>query len=431
MTIIDLGEVRRDAPPPPATGRPRPPRRGLWSVLVLVLVCATPAASGPLEQRAAATLPATVGATASLVDDRLFVLERQGAETGGTPRLTAWALPTAGRPGAGLDKLWEASVPGLVRLLDVEVRDGLVIASGVDESSGGTVVLDAATGDRHWRQPGTGSLTTGGNLLLSSGRGAAGEARVVEVATGRPIWVLPTRPDGVALVTRDGRIDRMVLTAPGGRIEVRSADTGAVLGRVTVAADPTARPYVSVVDDLVLVSQGATATVTAYGLDRLDVRWTGFFPRVEYFVSCGPTMLCAFQRNRPMSGVERGTGRTRWQTDGWWVWRDQGERLLVLAATGGQTGELGTYGVLDAVTGRVLGRVGVWDAARSRSGRPGNPVLVRPAGERGLLVAELDVETAQVRLLDVLPGADRDCQVEAGRLLCRTRDGFGVWPLRH
>ncbi|WP_428961325.1 hypothetical protein [Micromonospora fluostatini] len=430
MTIIDLGEVRRDAAPP-ATGRPRPPRRGLRSVLVLALVFATPAASGPLEQRAAVTLPATVGATASLVGDRLFVLERQGAETGGTPRLTAWALPTPGRPRAGLDKLWEASVPGLVRLLDVEVRDGLVIASGVDESSGGTVVLDAATGGRHWRQPGTGSLTTGGNLLLSSGRGAAGEARVVEVATGRPIWVLPTRPDGVALVARDGRIDRMVLTAPGGRIEVRSADTGAVLGRVTVAADPTARPYVSVVDDLVLVSQGSPATVTAYGLDRLDQRWTGSFPRVEYFVSCGPTVLCAFQRNRPMSGVERGTGRTRWQIDGWWIWRDQGERLLVLAATGGQTGELSTYGVLDAVTGRVLGRVGAWDAARSRSGRPDNPVLVRPAGERGLLVAELDVETAQVRLLDVLPGADRDCQVEADRLLCRTRDGFGVWPLRH
>ncbi|GGM27076.1 outer membrane protein assembly factor BamB family protein [Micromonospora yangpuensis] len=429
MSVIDLGEIRPDDAPPPVADRTRPPRRALRCLLVLVLTLGTLAAAVPRPQRVSSILPASVGATAALVDDRLFVFERQSAETGGDPRLTAWALPAVDRPADRPRMLWQTQVPDLLRLFDVVVRDGLVIAAGFGERSGTTVVLDAVTGARRWRQPGSGSLTTGGNLLLTGGRGADGQIRVVEVATGRPIWVLPVGLDGAALTFRADRIERVVLTTDDGRIEVRSADTGAVLVSRPVVADP-APPSVSVIDDVVLASQGSTGSVTAYGLDRLDVRWTGSFPRVEYFVSCGPAMFCAFQRNRPISVLERDTGRIRWQSEDWWVWQELGNRLFVMAVAGSRVADPNSYGVLDAATGRVLGRVGPWQPAAGRSNTPYAPLLVRPAGERGLLVAELDVAAAEVRLLDILPGADRDCQAEADRLLCRTQDGFGVWALR-
>ncbi|MCW3813300.1 PQQ-binding-like beta-propeller repeat protein [Micromonospora sp. DR5-3] len=426
MTIIDLGELRHDPEPQPP---PRPPRavtRPYRVLAVLAAVLCVLAGGVPRPERAVAVVSARLGADLFLVADRLYVVDPLDPQQGTGRQLVAYRLPADGPPAV----LWRTSLPaggGDVWLLQ---QGATVLVSG--RQVGGpegvfrTTALDAGTGRSGWQQPGAGYPAGDGVLLQNLDASGEGSLRRVDVASGRTLWSVPTPLDGPALRFGPDGVDRIVLAAPSGEVEVRDPASGALLAARNIR--PGQLPSWQrnqVVGDLLLVISDNGGTVTGYGLDRLDQRWTARLAQVGYLTDCGD-LLCAYRQTGGMWALDPATGAVRWSNPRWQavLWAERGRFLVGADDSGGSR-----FLVADAATGQPVADLGSWELASWTE--PGDRLIgVRRGGDGRLLVAELDVAAARVRVFDALPNVLGDCRTGRDVLVCRRNaGGFGVWRL--
>ncbi|MFE0590201.1 PQQ-binding-like beta-propeller repeat protein [Micromonospora echinospora] len=429
MALIDLGEVRDD-PEPAVWHRPGVPRP--WRVaLVLGLVLATLAGAAPAPRRISVTVPGRAGAEAFLVGDQLVVVGPRSGGVRGGRELTAYDLPDDGRATPStLRARWRLTMPDTPRIWPMAAAAGVLLVTSNDGGREGvlTVALEGATGRERWRQPGSPMLTEGGRVLLTvSVGGEDGQSvRVVDPATGAVHWSVSGAPDRTDHRFAERGIDRLVWMLPSGRTEVRDADSGRVLATAPVdLGSPDSGVGVQVTDDLLLAARIDPPTVTAYGLDRLDRRWTVDLPSVAYVTSCG-ALLCSWEQAGGMRTLDRATGRTVWHDPRWMAGFPVGDRLVATTSVSPVREELV---LLDLTTGRELANLGSWNGLQTPV-ENGPPVASREIRDRGLLVAEFDVVRGRPRILDVLPGSYGDCRFYPELLLCQQLDGsFRLWWL--
>ncbi|MEU4567681.1 PQQ-binding-like beta-propeller repeat protein [Micromonospora sp. NPDC023956] len=428
MALIDLGEVRDDPEPAVRRGLGLRPR---WRfALVLGLVLATLAGAAPAPRRLSVTVPGRAGAEAFLAGDQLVVVGPPSPDLRGDRDLAAYDLPEEGRAASStLRARWRRTVPGGPRIWPASAAAGILLVTSNRGGRDGqlTVALETATGRERWRQPGSPMLTEGGRVLLTVPAGEDGHSvRVVDPATGAVHWSVPRAPERTDYRFAAEGIDRLVWTFPSGRIEVRDADSGQVLAAASVPSDfPTADLGSQVVDDLLLAVRVDPPAVTAYGLDRLERRWTVDLPSVAYLSSCG-TLLCAWEQAGGVRMLDRATGRTRWHDRRWVSGFPVGDRMV---ATRSVSSFRDGVVLLETATGRELADLGSWNGMQTPV-EGGPPIASRETRDRRLLVAQFDVVLGRPRVLDVLPGTYGDCRFYPELLLCQQLDGsFRLWWL--
>ncbi|MFG1843217.1 PQQ-binding-like beta-propeller repeat protein [Micromonospora sp. NPDC049175] len=418
--VIDLGELRHGPDPGPL---PRPPRavgRQLRCALVLLLVLATVvSAAVPPPRPAAVTVPAQLAAETLFTAD-LFVVLDPDPEQPTRRRMSAFRLPDGG-------SLWQTAVPVQGRNWEITAAGDTLLVTVHEvlppEPSVLSLAFDRGTGAYRWRQPGHPTVLADGTVLLQSG--ADDELvtlRAVDPCCGTVRWQLPDAATYVSLRHDARGVDRLVLHRGKGATEVRDAITGAALARADLRP-PEGGSYESVqlVDDLLLASQRVPATITAYGLDRLDRRWsTTITGPIDFVDDCGP-VVCARRNGAELWGLDPATGQVRWSSDRW-GWMVPHDGRLVSTAERPVVVPPPPLVVLDPMTGRELAELGRWELAQ---GGPDGPLVgVRPHPDGGMVVAELDVRAGEARVLDVLPDVTGNCQAIVGFLLpCQLVDG--------
>ncbi|MEV4119545.1 PQQ-binding-like beta-propeller repeat protein [Micromonospora sp. NPDC049645] len=421
--MIDLGELRHGSDPDPLSRPPRANGRSVRYALALLLVLVTVgAAAVPPPRRTMVTLPARPGADVLVDGDLLLGIEPIDDTRTLRRRLAAYRLP-GGAP------VWQASLPGEARYWGIVPLAGMLLVTGYeigpDSQSSVTVALDRATGAYRWQQPGSATPLADGSLLLQSGgEGQPVSVRTVDACCGTVRWQLPAAANVEVQHSGPGAA-RVVLHQRNGPTEVRDTATGAVLARADLRP-PDGGPltFVQVIDDLLVTVGGEPTTVTGYGLDRLDRRWTSTGVRVEFVADCGP-VLCLRTGANELQAIDIATGQLRWRSERWrWGWPFDG-RLMVSANEGGAVEH---YLVLDALTGRLEADLGQW--VLFQLGIGGRLLGVRRHPDSGVIVGELDIRAGKVRILDVLPEAVGDCQAIVDHLLCATPNGpYQLWTL--
>ncbi|MEE3920197.1 PQQ-binding-like beta-propeller repeat protein [Micromonospora sp. BRA006-A] len=262
-------------------------------------------------------------------------------------------------------------------------------------------MLDPATGTLRWRHPGYPVRTASGGLLLENPARPARAVQAVDPDSGEVRWTLPVPGQEVGYRRDDHGVTQLVLVTPQGRVTVYDADSGAVAhtGRVAPAADRAAYRYAQVVADLLLV-EDARGTVTGYGLDRLDERWS--LPVGSraglWFADCAG-MVCLRDQVGGAQALDPATGRPAWTDERWLGMGPVGDRLIAAERGVGEELELSA---LDPPTGRVLARLGRWRV--SGNDLPSGPLLgLRTLTEDRTLVGALDVAAGQVRIRGSCP----------------------------
>ncbi|WP_433130848.1 PQQ-binding-like beta-propeller repeat protein [Micromonospora sp. CA-240977] len=417
--MIDLGELRHGPDPEPP---PRPPRangRPVRGALVLLLVLATlGSAAVPPPRPAAVTLPAQLAAETLLTAD-LFVVLDPDPEQPTRRRMSAFRLPD------GL-LLWQTAVPVQGRSWGIMLAGDTLLVTVYEvlppEQSVLSMAFDRETGAYRWQQPGRPDTLADGNVLLQSGADDEPVSlRAVDPCCGTVRWQLTKAADYVSLRFRARGVDRVVLHRRSGFTEVHDAITGTELAHADLRP-PEGGSFLSVqvVNDLLLTSRGAPATITAYGLDRLDRRWSiTTTDRIDFINDCGP-VLCPQRHGAALWGVDPAAGQVLWRSDRWAGLFAYDGRVVATAA-----GAVGIppqrLFVVDPMTGRELADLGRWELAQVG---PDDPLIgVRPHPDGGMVVAELDVRAGRARVLDVLPDVAGDCQASVGLLLCQRTDG--------
>jgi len=303
------------------------------------------------------------------------------------------------------------------------------VASNPTGSSGEvrTVALDPRTGATRWRQPGHPAPTQAGGVIFeSTGADGTGVLSSVDPATGKLRWSLPHSRKAVLYGYGSRGVTALVLVGGDGLVEVHDVDSGALrrAGRLP-AADDRAYRLTHVLGDMLLVDD-ASGRAAAYGLDRLDRRWTLPWPRAgeTWFTDCAE-VVCQSGRSTGLRAYDPATGRPRWRDDRWRDAFPVDGRLLV-APDDWRAEDLA---VLDAGTGRTLARLGRWRLADFVPNRS-RPLGSRPVSGGRTLVAELDVPAGQVRTLAVLSGFWSECATATAVLVCKEpAGGLVIWPL--
>nr|WP_258544865.1 PQQ-like beta-propeller repeat protein [Micromonospora provocatoris] len=292
-----------------------------------------------------------------------------------------------------------------------------------------SAMLDAATGTLRWRHPGYPVRTASGGLLLENPRPpGAGTVRAVDPASGVVRWTLPVPGQEVGYRHDAHGVTQLVLVTPQGRVTVYDADSGTVAhtGRVAPAADRAAYRYAQVVADLLLV-EDARGTVTGYGLDRLDERWS--LPVGSraglWFADCAG-MVCLRDQVGGAQPSTRPPAARPGRTSAGLGMGPVGGRLIAAERGVGEELELSA---LDPPTGRVLARLGRWRV--SGNDLPAGPLLgLRTLTGDRTLVGALDVAAGQVRIRGILPGAWSECADTGTELVClRPTGGMAIWPV--
>ncbi len=423
--LIELGELRRgDEPEPPAPESRRPPTGSARLVALCYAALLTLAGGAPMpRQPLGVTVPAGRDAIFLAAGDRLVVAERPGTVGDDARLVRGYRLPDAA-------PLWRFALSAGDEVLGLRAMAGLLLVTSnpPDGSSPRTVALDPGTGEVRWRQPGYPVSTQAGGVLLETFvADGTGTLRAIDPASGTTRWSLPL-PHGDAVYGSGDRGVRVaVLLAGDGRAEVYDVDTGALRrsGRLAPAADQVSYRSVQVLGDLLLLDDGS-GTVTAYGLDLLDQRWT-LSARPEsaaWFADCAE-VICRRDQTSGLRTYDPATGRPRWSDNRWLDVGRVGDRLLVGAPTVGPAVELA---VLDSGTGRTLAWLGRWRLADvDRNGRW--LLGFRAVAGHRTVVAELDVSAGQVRYRAVLPGSWGDCAAAAAVVVCLgPTGGLTVWP---
>ncbi|MGC4869912.1 PQQ-binding-like beta-propeller repeat protein [Micromonospora sp. DT53] len=422
-SVIDLGELRHGPDPDPL---PRPPRahgRPLRCALVVLLALVTLAAAAvPPPRRAPVTLPARPGSDV-LVDGDLFLVMEPTDSATRQGRLAAYRLP-------GGEPVWQAPLSVEARYWGMKSLAGMVLVTGFEIGPEGretrTVALDRATGAYRWQQPGVTYELTDGNLLLrNGGETEPSSVRAVDPCCGTVRWQLPSTTAEISLRDTGRGVDRIVLYQANGLVEVRDTTTGAVLARAEMRPPSAARLGIELIDDLLLAIDRGSGTINAYGLDRLERRWTRASGPIEFALDCGP-VVCLRTGGNELQALDPATGDVRWRSDRW-LWGWPYESRLMANVSG--FGPMEQYIVLDALTGRQLADLGRWELYQLGVG--GRLVGIRRHPDGGVLIGELDIAAGEVRIVDVLPDASGECQATTGYLVCSATaaGSYQLWRL--
>ncbi|MGW5577292.1 outer membrane protein assembly factor BamB family protein [Micromonospora chokoriensis] len=421
--VIDLGVLRHGPDPDPL---PRPPRangRQLRAALVALLTLLTLAAAGaPPPRRAVVTLPVRSGADVLVDGDLAVVIEPTGTSNLQQRRLAAYRLP-------GGEPAWQTPLSTEARYWGVFPLGELLILTGFEIGPQGrdmtTIAVDRATGAYRWQQPGSADRLVDGHLLLrSGGESEPSVLRVVDPCCGTVRWQLPATTAAVIPRETERGVDRLILNPPNGPIEVRDATTGAVLARADLLPADGGRFGLEVLDDLLLVVDRGSGSVTAYGLDQLDRRWIRPNVTVDFAMNCGP-VLCLRTGSNQLQALDPATGEVRWSSNRWgWAWGVE-DRLLANVLGGGDSPD--RFVVLDALTGQEVAVLGQWDLYRRDQGDQLTAVRKHPDG--GVVVGEVDMRAGTVRILDAVRDATGECQVVDSHLLCVSADTYRLWQL--
>ncbi|MFI2650359.1 PQQ-binding-like beta-propeller repeat protein [Micromonospora fulviviridis] len=425
MTVIDLGELRDDAPPGPAGRRPRAAGRPFRSAVVLVVALVTLAAAAPPARPAARTLAGGPAAAAFVSGDRVYVVQPPDPQRGVGRQLVAY------RAGDGPPRtLWRTLLPGAGVATSVWEQDGTVLLVGrtAGDSAWETLGFDARTGRVSWLQPGVG-FPAGGALLMQvpevSGRQAI---RRVAVSDGRTLWSVPGTPDNVELSFGPSGVERLVhLTAAGETVVYDAVSGTRLVARDLAGGDRPTRRRTLLAAGMLLVIGDDVGTVTAYDLDTLQRRWTAALPLVGYAERCG-SLLCANRLTGGTWALDPATGAVRWTDDRWaGTLAAAGGRLLVAAGDAAATGT--ALAVVEEATGRLVADLGVWEVV-PQDEFDGRLFAVRRIRNSRLLLVELDPAGSRPEVREVLVGAVGDCRMGAELVVCRhTNGGFGLWRL--
>jgi outer membrane protein assembly factor BamB len=432
--VIDLGEMR----PGPEVALPEPPRlpvrwRLTWALaglaaLAVALGPSVPAPAALVE----ATIPARLGDIAFAEGERYYVVTSDRAERAGPRTITGYALPDARR-------LWQAPLPLSGALRGVGATAGQMLVSTEPEllQDVEIVSIREATGQITWRRRALfeGVTPVLGHVLLwtsPDGTPTASSGRetlaAVDPVTGAVRWSYQVPNGGWLSYRYTGQaLTHVVTLLPAGRVEVRGAEDG----RVLAAADllpprPPSAPasYVRFTGDLMLVRR--ESMVTAYGLDRLDRRWTAAIDltRESVVPDCGET-LCVISRLGGVRVLDPATGQMLWSDPTRTSISRTGDHLVaVVLAQDGRT----DLAVLDPATGQEVEHLGVWTLIRP-SGAGGGLIGMRtdPATSRAWL-ARLDPATGTARFFGLVEGVAGDCEAQAGAVICRRLNAtIGVW----
>ncbi|MGW4465354.1 hypothetical protein [Micromonospora sp. NPDC004704] len=437
------------------------------AVLAVLLATVTAAGVGP-PRLSVATIPARLGASMVTGTDRIFVVDPVDTSTEPRQQVSAFRLADGAL-------LWQVRMP-VPGPLGGHTLIGHTLVLTSDWGSVAprrTVGVDTATGAISWLRTATyETASASGDILLwvpdtdvgSGGPGwddspngwgvlSAGTLESVAPDTGAVHWSLPlpagvvrgyAAPAGSADPGPEGPLPEVAVTrGTTGRIEVRDLGSGAVVRAAHLPRPPalgSGQWPPQVVGDLLLVPDGPQS-LTAYGLDAFDRRWTIDWDvdREPWPQPCGP-LLCTF---RPQGGVrvlDPATGAVRWSDPRWSNLLPVGPYLL--ASSEARPMVAAGLNVLDPATGRVLGDLGSWQVigrspgagAAPGSGKPADPVRligVRIRSDDGRTwVADLDPASGSTRPLAVVPDVSGDCRVTDGLLVCRQLSGaIGIWHL--
>ncbi|MEU4554179.1 PQQ-binding-like beta-propeller repeat protein [Micromonospora violae] len=417
--VIDLGELRHGPDPEPSLRPPRAQSRPLRCALVVLLALVTLAAAEVAPPRLApVTLSARPGSDVMIDGDRLLILEPSSQSRPG--RLAAYHLP-------GGELVWQVPLSTEARYWGMTALAGMVLATGyeIGGRENRTMALDRATGAYRWQQPGTVFELVDGNLLLrTGGETEPSGVRAIDPCCGTVRWQLAGVSAAVTLRGTERGVDRVVFNQLDGPVEVRDATTGAVLAHADLRPPDGGPIDLDVMDDLLVAYDRGAGTITAYGLDQLDKRWTRTRVQIDFALDCGP-VLCMRATNE-MQAVDRMTGEVRWSSSRWgWAWPAGGRLMANLSGVG----PLEQYLVLDALTGRQLADLGRWELYQLGPG--GRLVGIRRHPDGGVLVGELDIGAGTVRIVDVLRDATGECQVVTGYLVCSAAapSSYQLWKL--
>jgi len=419
MTLIDLGDVAGAAAEPAATPVDLPRLRRLALAVLAVAGLLASAASAPPAPALVRPLWAAAfrpGDTMAL-DGRTVYLNRTGPA--GPPAVTAYDLHT-GR------LRWSTPIGAAVAGNGVRpVGDVLLVTRG---EAGGTIALDAATGEQLWLSDGDASpsVTRGAALLAETDQfGVTTALRLVGLRDGREVWghaIAPAeqwatlaengRPTAIVAVTRTG--DATVYGFADGTVRHRARIPWNGVYNTTLFA---AGPYLVVVR-----TASAQTAATVYRGADLHALWRSD-ELIGYVTGCGPLICTAGVRG--VAGREPATGREVWRrTDVNFVW-DLGDGRLLLSAAANLASA--TTVLVDAATGRTIGSP--FSGPQAFSVDAGSLLLLR--GTRTppdrTTVSRLDLATGrQTQLGAVQRFAEQDCRATPGYLLCPRGDTLTV-----
>ncbi|WP_435152753.1 PQQ-binding-like beta-propeller repeat protein [Micromonospora aurantiaca (nom. illeg.)] len=410
MTVIDLGELRDDAPPGPA---PRPPHavgRPFRLLVVLLVALLTLTAATPPRRPVEWTLPGGLGSAVFVSGDVVYVVRPDRAGAGGGRELLAYR---------GGRERWRSPLPGVGTAVSVWEQDGRVIVAGrgVGDTDWQTVAYDAATGADVWRRPGIAFAVGRVLLIQSAGADTTTSIGGLDPADGRTVWTAPMT-GALGFDAEPAGPARMVSSPARGETVVVDVRTGArLVARDLSPARPPTQRRLQIVRGLLLEFRDGDGTIEAYDLDTLRPRWTAVRKLVGHVESCG-TLLCAVGPAGGMTALDPATGAVRWSVDRWaGVAAERGGRLLVgVPDTGIDDG----LAVLDQDDGRLIADLGGWRPVPQHE--PGGPLLAtRPLGGGRRLLAEVGLSGDSPSIRGTLTGTD--CTTGVTLLVCRRPGG--------
>jgi hypothetical protein len=451
--LIDLGDIGRDDPPPPAGRRPwprrwrtpsRPEIRAALAVAVLVLAALVIGpATVPLSARFAG--PARVPGSGA--DEFFLAGDLVVVHSGNDRVLRAYGLDGSLR--------WATAVPFTRAGPSAAVGDVLLVSAPMWPDKVGA--LDLATGDVRWSLEGVLNAVADGVVVLGRGpvepetNSRVRDLTGIDPATGRELWhqVIPplavgdrlleiyggseNRQVARARVRADGTGDMLDLrtgqwstiagvppappapefpvqpgTAAGFQIGIRSGSMTMVFA---VGAEPT--------DGAVNISE--PGLLVAYGPDASEPRWALDTATWAPALPCGPWICLADGAQTQVLDPQTGAKIRR---VGWPHVLSGSDRRLLGATNGGTSVEVAVF---DAASGRRLGRYVDWSLVSQRYA-DWTPIIRR---DRGLnwRIAALSMETGVAYPLGTFEAAgERSCQSSATHVACSVRSGeIMIW----
>lgn len=426
--FIDLGEEWSVDEERQARPRRRParlaPLAGLLLVVVLLLAGGSAVTASPFATLATIDVPA-VSAT-EFGGGGLFV-----AGGTGTDLFVARYAPDTGA------MTWKTAITERADALAYLPGPGVLTVwyYGQDAPSRVTT-LDGATGALLWEL--TGDLyappapdARQALTVVVSDPNSPGQARYLDLRTGRAIWTRPV-PAAAQVVSTDVRAPSdaagfVLVAALDGTVTLLARDTGAVLGSLKIdplvpggadTAQPPDIPVLNLIGGRLLVARRIytpDGEVSSYDLPGLTLRWRRTGALSGYPWPCGAN-LCLSGVSNETAALDPATGATRWTIDGWQNAGDLGGgRILAFKGT---SGSLDHFGVLDSTTGRLLGDFGNWALVSG----PDYHLAARPIGDGSRTwIGVVDPVRAMVRPVGMLVGPRAGGCISRGDVLaCRT-----------